>query len=173
MVGVFLKEGVSRASFANAFAGQTGPAVRYPADEEFRTAIRSNPAYQLILKKERLTDILWELELKTRNKFSVGTPRPTGMSIEHIIPQRWSEHWTLSDGRKAPSDLVTGADEKMLSLIAQRQSVLHTLGNLTLITVPGNSAASNSAFPQKRQWLKKSLLALNLEITDEKKYRLE
>ncbi|HZP10015.1 DUF262 domain-containing protein [Methyloceanibacter sp.] len=168
VVGVFLKEGVSRASFANAFAGQTGPAVRYPADEEFRTAIRSNPAYQLILKKERLTDILWELELKTRNKFSVGTPRPTGMSIEHIIPQRWSEHWTLSDGRKAPSDLVTGADEKMLSLIAQRQSVLHTLGNLTLITVPGNSAASNSAFPQKRQWLKKSLLALNLEITDEK-----
>jgi len=117
-----------------------------------------------MLKKERLADILWELELKVRDKFSVGTPRPPSMSIEHVIPQGWPKHWPLPDGRKAPPDLLTGTDKEMLSAISSRQSILHTLGNLTLITVPGNTAASNSPFTEKREWLKKSLLALNLGI---------
>jgi hypothetical protein len=164
IVGVLLREGVSQAAFATAFADQTGPAVRFPDDEEFRGALATNPIYNTFLKKERLADILWELELKVRNKFAVGTPRPAGMSIEHILPQRWMDHWPLPDGRSAPADLVTGADKEMLSAIAARQAALHTLGNLTLITVPGNTAASNSAFSEKKDWLKKSLLALNLEI---------
>lgn len=166
-IGILLEQGVSRAAFANAFVGR-GDAVRFPADAEFRSAIVANPIYTSILKKERLQDILWELELRVRDKFSVPTPRPTGMSIEHILPQFWAEYWPLPDGRKAPRDLLTGADKDMLTAIAGRQGILHTLGNLTLITVPGNTAASNSAFEEKRKWLKKSLLALNLEIIDEK-----
>ena len=162
-VGVLLEDGVSVSSFAKAFAGDA-PTVRFPADDDFRSAISNNPIYSWILKKERLADILWELELKTRDKFSVGTPRPTGMSIEHILPQFWAQHWVLPDGRRAPNDLLTGADKEMLAAIAVRQGQLHTLGNLTLITVPGNSAASNSAFSDKRTWLGKSLLALNLDI---------
>jgi hypothetical protein len=166
VVAVLLEQGVSRAAFAKAFVDQDGPAVRFPADSEFRSAISSKPIYELILKKERLADILWELELRVRDKFSVGTPRPPGMSIEHVLPQFWAEHWLLPDGRKAPRDLLTSADEEMLSAIATRQGILHTLGTLTLITVPGNTAASNSAYNEKRDWLKKSLLALNLEVID-------
>ena len=52
----------------------------------------------------------------------------------------------------------------MLSEIRARDGIVHTFGNLTLITVSGNSAASNSAFIEKKQWLNSSLLALNLEI---------
>jgi hypothetical protein len=166
IVGALLENGVSRTSFASAFSGQTGPAVRFPSDDEFRAAIINNPLYQWILKKERLADILWELELKVRTKFSVGTPRPAGMSIEHILPQGWTEHWLLPDGRKAPLDGQSNADEQMLSAITARQSALHTFGNLTLITIPGNSAASHSAFDKKKAWLKKSLLALNLAICE-------
>lgn len=73
-------------------------------------------------------------------------------------------YWPLPDGRSAPRDFLTGADKEMLAAITMRQSVLHTLGNLTLITVPGNTAASNSKFSEKCAWLKKSLLALNLQI---------
>lgn len=164
IVGVLLDKGVSRTSFASAFEGQSGPAVRFPDDGEFKASIMSNPVYGMILKKERLADILWELELKIRDKFSVGTPRPAGMSIEHVLPQNWTDQWALPDGRKAPKDLITGADKEMLSAIAARQGALHTLGNLTLITVPGNTVASNSEFNEKRNWLKRSLLALNLEI---------
>jgi len=107
-----------------------------------------------------------ELELASRSKFSVGTARPVGMSIEHILPISWTTHWPLPDGRSAPDDGVTGADEAMLTAIAARRAALHTLGNLTLVTVPGNSAASNSGFMEKADWLKKSLLALNLEILE-------
>jgi hypothetical protein len=157
MVAILLEHGISPAAFAKAFAGQTGPAVRFPTDEEFRGAILNNPIYNWILKKERLADILWELELKVRTKFQVGTPRPPGMSIEHVLPQSWVKHWPLPDGRMAPSD-VAGGDKDMLSAIATRQSALHTLGNLTLITVPGNTAASSRAFTEKKEWLKKAFL---------------
>ena len=167
VVGVLLESGISLTAFAQAFADQSGPTVRFPTDDELRKAILTNPLYQWFLKKERLGDILWELELKTRNKFSVGTPRPDGMSIEHILPQGWVTHWTLPDGRKAPVDHISGADAEMIAAISNRQNSLHTLGNLTFITVPGNSAASNSDFAKKKKWLKKSLLALNLEIIEE------
>ena len=162
-MSALLKEGVSREAFAKAFASQ-GATVRFPSDEEFRGAVGTNPLYNWILKKERLADILWELELKVRDKYSVGTPRPAGMSIEHMLPQNWAEHWPLPDGRDAPRDFLTGADKEMLAAISLRQNVLHTLGNLTLITIPGNTAASNSKFSEKCECLKKSLLALNLEI---------
>ena len=54
----------------------------------------------------------------------------------------------------------------MLAAITTRDKLLQTLGNLTLITVPGNSAASNSAFHEKKAWLKQSLLALNLAVLE-------
>jgi hypothetical protein len=56
----------------------------------------------------------------------------------------------------------------MLGAIAARQAAVHTLGNLTLVTVPANSVASNSEFSKKKVWLKKSLLALNLQIIENK-----
>lgn len=52
----------------------------------------------------------------------------------------------------------------MLAAITTREALLQTLGNLTLITVPGNSAASNKAFPEKKTWLGESLLALNIPL---------
>lgn len=166
VVGILLENGVSVSSFAKAFEDQAGPNVRFPSDEEFTKAILEKPIYDYFSRRDRLNDILWELEVATRDKFSVATPRPGGMSVEHVLPQTWMAHWPLPDGRTAPGDGYTGADEAMLSAIAARRASLHTLGNLTLITVPGNSAASNSAFLEKAAWLKKSLLALNAEILE-------
>ena len=167
LVAAMRQHGTSVATFAVAFEGQTGPTVRFPSDDEFRNAIQHNPVYNWFNRKERLSDILWELECASRTKYSVHTPRPEGMSIEHVLPRMWATHWPLPDGRQAPADLTTGADETMLVAISARQTALHTLGNLTLITVPGNSAASNAAFTNKAPWLKQSLLALNLAILEE------
>ena len=61
----------------------------------------------------------------------------------------------------------------MLTEIRARDGAVHTFGNLTLITVAGNSAASNSAFPEKKQWLNLSLLALNREIVERDKWGLD
>ena len=159
-----MQNGTTLQSFKDAFAKQTGPAVRFPTDQEFRTAIQTSPLYQIFNRKNRLADILWELEFATRTKYSAGTQKPALLSIEHILPQTWVPHWPLADGRPAPDDKISGADQAMLSAIAARDRNLRTLGNLTLVTVPGNTVASNSAFKDKSPWLKQSLLALNTEI---------
>lgn len=82
------------------------------------------------------------------------------------MPRTWTTHWPLPDGRSAPADKQSGIDEAMSNGIAVRDALIHTLGNLTLVTVPANSVASNSAFDLKKTWLKDSLLALNLAILE-------
>ena len=166
LVGDMIRHGVSVATFAAAFDSQQGDTARFPSDAEFRAAIRERPAYDLFRRKDRLADVLWDLECASRTKYAVHTPRPDNMSVEHIMPQGWTTYWTLPDGRVAPSDRQTGVDDAMLSAITTRDKLLQTLGNLTLITVPGNSAASNSAFHEKKAWLKQSLLALNLAVLE-------
>lgn len=170
LVSAMLEHGVSVATFAESFSGQRGDTVRFPDDTQLRLAIQNNPAYSSFPRKERLADILWELECASRTKYSVQTTRPDNMSIEHVLPQSWTTHWKLPDGRTAPADHYTGVDEEMHIAITLRQKALQTLGNLTLITVPGNSAASNSAFDSKKSWLQQSLLALNLAIIERREW---
>lgn len=161
-----IASGVSVESFKVGFAEQRGDAVRFPDDAELRVAIQSKPAYHMLSRKDRLAELLWDLEIATRDKFAVATPRPPSMSVEHIMPQAWTNHWALDDGRLVPRDKMIGSDAAMQREIQARDGALHTLGNLTLITVPGNSVASDSEFSEKAPWLAKSLLALNLEIIE-------
>ena len=168
-----IENGVSTEAFVNAFVNQRGDAVRFPADDELRTAIQTKPTYHMFSRKDRLADLLWDLEGATRTKFSVGTPRPNHMSVEHVLPQAWMTNWLLADGLRAPADRFTGADEAMLTEIRARDGAVHTFGNLTLITVAGNSTASNSAFPDKKQWLNLSHLALNREIVEREIWGLD
>jgi len=123
-----------------------GDAVRCPADAELRAAIRNKPVSDLTRRKERIADGLWNLECASRSKYSVHTPRPADLSVEHVLPQAWMTRWPLGDGRTAPADKLTGADEAMLAAIHLREAALQTLGNLSMVTVPGNGTASNRAF---------------------------
>jgi hypothetical protein len=166
LIGAVISDGISVESVAKAFASQKGDTVRFPGDDELREAIRTKPVYDMIKRKERLADLLWELECASRTKYSVHSPKPENMSVEHILPQTWSTHWPLPGGKIVPADKVSGMDEGNLAEIRARDSALQTLGNLTLITVPGNTSASNKAFPEKKAWLKQSLLALNLAILE-------
>lgn len=168
-----IENGVSIKAFTSAFVSQRGDAVRFPADDELRNAIQTKPTYHMFSRKDRLADLLWEIEDATRTKYSVGTPRPNHLSVEHVLPQTWMTNWLLADGRSAPADRFTGADEAMLTEIRARDGAVHTFGNLTLVTVAANSAASNSAFPDKKQWLNLSLLALNREISERETWGLD
>lgn len=165
-----LEHGVSVEVFAGAFSGDRGDTVRFPSDTELRAGILTKPVYHLFGRKDRLADVLWDLECASRSKFSVDTARPDGMSVEHILPQTWSTNWPLADGRSAPADRVTGVDEEMMGAIQVREAALQTLGNLTLITVPGNTTASNRDFDGKRPWLRLSLLALNLQVLEQPRW---
>ena len=164
---IAIQEGASVQAFLSGLlGGRGGDTVNFPTDDDLRIAIRDKPVYEMFKRKERMADLLWDLELASRTKYSVNTARPGAMSIEHVLPQAWHAYWPLPDGRTAVSETSAAADPSMTSAIRARQSVLHTLGNLTLITVPGNTTASNQAFCKKKPWLKQSLLALNLAILE-------
>jgi hypothetical protein len=71
------------------------------------------------------------------------------------MPQTWSTYWPLSSEPKV--DPVT--EQK---LIARRNALVNTLGNLTLITGSLNPALSNSSWGVKRpELLKFTKLNLN------------
>jgi Protein of unknown function (DUF1524) len=78
----------------------------------------------------------------------------------------WMGHWPLSDGATVPADLRTGMTEYQLTLIADREMLKHTLGNLTLLTEAGNPSLGNLDFETKRDALRRSMLKLNREIAD-------
>ena len=163
IVSIFNDRGASLESFRASFAGQSGPAVRFPNDAELLEAIAIQPIYQNILRADRLTDILWELEKAVRSKFQVDDKRPGFLSIEHVLPQTWTTHWPLPDGRTVPANRIP-ADEEIAVAMRHRDAQQHRLGNLTLVTTPLNSSMRNQGFDAKRERLGKSLMALNTGI---------
>jgi hypothetical protein len=56
--------------------------------------------------------------------------------------------------------------EVQLTIIATREALKHTLGNLTLLTDTRNPSLGNLNFDTKRAALSSSLLKLNREIAD-------
>jgi len=70
---------------------------------------------------------------------------PTGLHVEHILPQGWSpEEWPLPNGTNQ-----TQAEE-------ERTQSLATLGNMTLLNARLNSSVSNRAWSTKRQKISES-----------------
>jgi hypothetical protein len=157
--------GVSLTTGTAAFAALDGDTVRFPNNAEFRNAVSSRRQYGSI-QQHRLRHILCQLELEARDKFDEATSLPDDLTIEHVLPDAWREHWPLSDGTQAAADLMTGMSESQLKLIAEREAVKHTLGNLTLLTDARNPSLGNLDFNSKREKLRMSLLKLNHEIAE-------
>jgi hypothetical protein len=156
-------DGVSLAAGANAFAALEGDTVRFPNNAEFRGAIASRRQYGNI-QQHRLRHILCQLEYEARDRFDEATSLPDDLTIEHVLPDTWREHWLLPDGTQAAADLTTGMSESQLKLIAEREALKHTLGNLTLLTDARNPSLGNLDFATKQVKLSVSLLKLNHEI---------
>jgi hypothetical protein len=163
--------GVSRNAFASALADSPGDTVRFPADDELRTAIRTREQYDVI-PTLRLRYILGELERASRDTYDEALGLREDLTIEHVLPNRWAEHWPLPDGTRAPHDHVVAADDPRHALIERRERLKNSLGNLTLLTISGNPRLGNQPFTatddvvgiSKREALRTSLLKMNQEI---------
>jgi hypothetical protein len=74
-------------------------------------------------------------------------------AIEHVMPRKWLPHWVLPEGLE--SDV-------------ERDRLIHTLGNLTLLTTKLNSKVSNAPWlgaPGKRKVLEDhDVLFLNRDL---------
>lgn len=142
---VFIAEGPSVKAFEGYFAQRTGDSTRFPGDQEFRQGILSKPAYTLA-PQTRIKDVLWELEEASRTKFSEKTTMPDGLWTEHVLPVSWNEDWPFEQ-----EDFVDRWSNEPHA--ENRNRILHTLGNLTLLTGSLNIASGNKGFLKKREKL--------------------
>jgi len=150
----FLRNGVSVASLRGYFTRNTGFSSRFPTDAEVRQGILNENAYA-ISPGSRLTDILWELERASRSAYTEETEQPPFLSVEHVLPQSWGSKWPYEDG-------TTGHWDDYNDKAIKRNTALHTLGNLTLLTVFLNTSSGNKGFDDKKtKFAEHSSLFLN------------
>ncbi len=141
---MFIKEGPSVKTLVKFFENRSGDSTRFPSDEEFRQGILSLPAYDLA-PGPRVKDILWEFELASRTSFAEKMEEmPEGLQTEHVLPVTWTGNWPLPDG-----DCVDPWSDDSRAI--ERRRLLHTLGNLTLITGGLNSSSGNKGFTDKKE----------------------
>ncbi len=125
---------------------QKGDSERWPDDEEFYVAWKTEPVYRRF-NQSRVRMLLEAIELAMRTGKTESVALPSNLSIEHLLPQGWGQHWPLPDK----------PDAKEI-----RESRLHTIGNLTLVTDKLNSTMSNWPWLKKRDYiLEHSVLRLN------------
>ena len=138
------------------FSGQQADSRRWPTDEDLEDACSSLPLYRL-LTRGRLRLVLEGVEEQYRKtSLAEETQSPRNLTIEHVLPQSWEAHWPL------PNNI----DEHEAQ--HKRNQLVHTLGNLTLVTQRLNSKASNAPWKLKSKTLKKhSVLLLNRRLLDE------
>ena len=165
-------EGVSRAAFAAFFKDSTGETIRFPSDEELLASVLGRPQYD-VLPTPRLRYVLGTLERASRDSFDEALGLREDLTIEHVLPNKWAEHWPLGDGTLAPHDHVVAADDPRRPAVQRRETLKNCLGNLTLLTTSGNprlgtlpfTVADQTVGLSKREALRTSLLRMNHEIS--------
>ncbi|MCS6297536.1 MAG: DUF262 domain-containing protein [Nitrospira sp.] len=139
-------------------AGQTSGSRYWPDDAEIKGELSVLLAYRR-LGRGRLRMVLEAIEDDLRGwrggKPGLGDERAARgrYAIEHVMPRKWVAHWPLQK---------EGQDE------AERDRVIHTFGNLTLLTGKLNSKVSNGPWQGsggKREGLEAhDVLLLNREL---------
>ena len=143
IAGLFLRKGPSLEAFRAYFREQKGDSVRFPRNNEFRQGILEKNAYS-IAPRTRLVDILWELERASRSRMTENIEKPKDLSVEHVLPQKWTDEWPFPNGQTHD----VSADEPAAR---DRRALINSLGNLTLLTVRLNSSSGNSGFTKKKE----------------------
>ena len=125
------------------FANQSSINSYWPSSDEITNELSTRPTYRR-LGRARLRMILEALEDRRRGfgdasdgKYADSTVSRGVHSIEHVMPQDWRTNW------KFPNEDDEDAFE--------RDTRVHQIGNLTLVTKAFNSKLSNDGWPQKKE----------------------
>lgn len=124
-----------------------GDSQCWPDDETFARDWCHRRLYQG-RNTGKVRAVLEALELSMRGSKQESLVLPDGLTVEHVLPQKWQTNWPLADDTPENQE--------------KRNRLLHSIGNLTLVTQAFNSALSNEPFAVKRQEIvTTSLLMLN------------
>jgi hypothetical protein len=149
---------------------QTADSRVWPTDDQLIAEVPKSKLYGNI-RQNRLCIVLSAVEQKRRSNRSEDVTLPVNLQIEHVMPQKWRTHWP--DG--IANDPIAAGN---------RDRLVQTIGNLTLLTGRLNASLSNrpwldsdaamvapsgqEAGKGKRSLINKySLLVLNKEIVQE------
>ena len=131
---------------------QTAPSREWPSDAAVADHLSNSPLYRL-LTRGRLRLVLEGIEGQLRSTKAEETDVPRNLTIEHLMPVSWKGHW--------PNPL--GDDLQVAEY--ERNQLIHTIGNLTLLNAKLNSSVSNNPWLKKKpEFLKYSVLNLNGEL---------
>jgi hypothetical protein len=124
---------------------------RWPTDDEFEKAWVALLFYKRLKKKTRMFLEALEIALHTGKTEKVMIEAK--LTMEHLMPREWKRHWPLAAAEDTPE-----AEEQT----ENRNSLKHTIGNLTLLTKELNPSVSNGPWDRKLEGiLKHSALNLN------------
>lgn len=134
---------------------QSSMSSYWPDDSELKVQVSQMQMYRS-LYRSRIRMILEAIEDNSRGWIGGGTSK-AGMrvkrgsyAIEHVMPQRWQANWPL------------GAYPEQ-----ERETLLQTIGNLTLLTTKLNSSVSNGPWLSKSKELTKhDVLLINKQIQE-------
>lgn len=177
---VTLMQKLSQASFGENFVGtiidhladNPTNARLWPNDTMLGDTFRERALYST-RNVRRLNYVLRRIEdqLRGGGAEELISESLSDLQIEHIMPVEWRENWSMSYDSGANSETKELLDER-------RDHVIHTIGNLTLLTTKLNVEVSNGPWDLKRRSLsEQSVLKLNYhlyndtdaEVWDEKK----
>lgn len=131
-----------------------GDSVRFPSDQELEESILNLPLYKS-LQQYKIRAVLEAIDQALGDSKSEKLDLPKDLTIEHVMPVNWELNWPIPDGYDSDPDAK-------LAFTQQRSRLVHTLGNLTLITGSLNPSLSNAGWQAKRPELAKySKLNLN------------
>lgn len=167
-------KGFSPENLARFLIAQDSVSARFPKDNEFKKSWISSPMYGRNLTPLRVRAVLEAIESAKRLKFQESTQLSTNLTVEHLLPSEWEEHWPLPNGERPTSDEIRYAkyfseeNDSHVGQIVRRNRLLHTFGNLTILTQPLNSKINNGPWKAKRDELNNhSVLVMNREISME------
>lgn len=161
------RDGDSAENIRTYLHGLKGDSTEWPSDEAFQKAWQSRHAYQT-LQNPKIVHLLRRLNDTYVNAKSESITINSPLTVEHILPQNWIEHWPLPDGSKGltwAERMKAKPDDPRLIATDRRNALLQTLGNLTILTQALNSSVSNSAWSVKKPaLLSASLLPINQQL---------
>lgn len=146
-----------------------------PSDELLRYSILNGRIYES-RKSKFLSNIFLEIEtsIRTRKQEKISI-NADSLTVEHILPQKWHEQWEIDGNHVDEKDVEIASQAKFIESdknsyyqhIDERNNLLHTLGNLTVLTDALNPSVSNSNFKTKKKAIiEQSTLMINRYFYD-------
>lgn len=133
----------------------------WPDDREMEHVFAEFPLYKR-LRQWQLNLVLRRIEKQLRSPLTEETQIPSKLTIEHAMPRAWKAHWPLPPETDTPEAR------------AERDRLIDTIGNLTLVTQKLNSTLRNAPWPKKRKLFdERSVLELRKSLTDHDEWNEE